>query len=66
MNTITPEKALKGYGYQYAIVGKGKGGEYVYSLYASEDEAVRISNDLNKRYGESSYYPARIDFGEAT
>ena len=63
MREITAEQAVLGYGYRYAIVGHGADGEYVYSLYASEDEARRISNDLNARYGEGSYEPARIAVG---
>lgn len=55
--TISPERALQGR--SWAIV-RTKNKE-VYSLYREMDEAVRICRDLNKRYGDGSYYVAHIE-----
>ena len=59
--TITAAEACKLVGYRWAIVGEHMGEKYVYALYASQDEAVRISNDLNERYNDCRYYPAHIE-----
>ena len=61
MNKITPREALRGR--EYAIV-KAKDGT-IYDLYHDEGTATRIAADLNARYGEGAYYPAKVDFGEA-
>jgi hypothetical protein len=59
--TITASEACKLVGYRWAIVGEHMDEKYVYALYASQDEAVRISNDLNSRYGDCKYLPAKIE-----
>ena len=60
MNTITPKEALQGR--KYAIV-EAKSGQ-IYDLYRDKDTAKRVADDLNKRYGDASYYAAKVDFGE--
>lgn len=61
MNTITPKEALRGR--EYTIVKVED--KSVYDLYHDEDTATRIAADLNARYGEGTYYPAKVDFREA-
>jgi hypothetical protein len=60
MTTITPYEALRCR--EYAIVKASDGS--IYDLYRDEDTAKRIADDLNRRYGEASYYAAKVDFGE--
>ena len=59
MRTITPRQALRES--QYAIVTRNEPC-HVYDLYPDEDTARRITNDLNRRYGDT-YEVAAIDFG---
>ena len=60
MNKITPREALRGR--EYAIVRVED--KSVYDLYHDDGTATRIAADLNARYGEGTYYPAKVDFGE--
>lgn len=59
MKTISPYEALRENEY---VVTTCKKPRHIYDLYPDEDEARRICNDLNKRYGQK-YEVRAIDFG---